>query len=165
MHTDVLDSTTMPVVNLIGNISGSFALAATSLSKTSFALTLMRITTDKTRLFVWFIVITTNLANGTAIIVIWNACRPVQKIWIPSFEGECWDEMSMLNYYIFASCGCSPRLLPSCLRDTHDMSSIIAYSAAMDFTMALLPSLVLRILPMNASEKLGVIMCMSLGVL
>ncbi|KAK5654592.1 hypothetical protein OQA88_7221 [Cercophora sp. LCS_1] len=124
------------------NIAGTLSLTAATWSKTSFAFTLLRLTEGWTRGFVWFIIITTNVAMGLSALFVWIQCMPVQKSWSPFMNGTCWPPTVIVNYNIFSA----------------------AYSAAMDLTLALLPWKLIWGLQMKTKEKIGVAVAMSCGI-
>lgn len=127
-------------------IATVFSVLGAAWSKTSFAFTLLRITREGSRNFywgIWCVVVTLN------VVLIFNAimqfiwCTPAQMAWNPDVDGECWDRSVVVRYTQFAA----------------------YYSAAMDFVLATVPVTVLVHLQMRLKEKIGVIICMSLGVL
>lgn len=127
----------------IGLVAATFALAATGLSKTSFALTLLRLTTGKIRKFIWFIIISINVFVGIIGLFVWIQCIPLAKSWDIRIPGTCWDPNIGIVYAKFAS----------------------AWSGTMDIVLALLPWKVIWGLKMCKKERLGVAVAMSLGVL
>lgn len=86
------------------SISAGFAsILATSWSKTSFATSLLRITSGGTRACVWLIILSVNLvmaANGT---LQWVQCWPVRKQWNTGMEGTCIPHHVVQNYNTFAA--------------------------------------------------------------
>ncbi|KAK4154919.1 hypothetical protein C8A00DRAFT_13996 [Chaetomidium leptoderma] len=111
-------------------------------AKTAFAVTLLRLTTGKTKAFVWFILVSMNIAMGFSAMVLWIQCQPLAKGWITDLPGTFW----------------APRrrwlILP-----------ISAYSAAMDFTLAILPWTFLPNLTLGDKDKIGISIAMSMGVI
>lgn len=123
-----------------------FSVLGAAWSKTSFAITLLRITRDGSRgLYwgIWCVVITMNVVLTFNAIVQFVWCTPVQAAWNASIHGACWDREVVVLYTQFAA----------------------FYSAAMDFILAAVPCVVIAKLSMRLKEKLGVIVCMSLGAL
>ena len=86
------------------NIAGTLSLVAATWSKTSFALTLLRLTEGWMKGLIWFIIITTNIAMGLSALFIWVQCTPVQKSWNPFMEGTCWPPTVIVHYNIFSAC-------------------------------------------------------------
>merc|ERR1712000_719166 len=78
-----------------------------------------------------------------AAILPWVQCRPFMKVFDHSLPGDCFDPSKVISYAIF----------------------VAAWNALMDFVLAALPWSVLWKLNMNSTEKMGVGLCMSLGIL
>ncbi|KAK4161872.1 hypothetical protein QBC43DRAFT_91493 [Cladorrhinum sp. PSN259] len=124
------------------NLAGTFFILAALWSKTSFGLTILRISSGWTKLAVWFIIITVNLALGGAIAITWGQCTPIQKTWRTGTPGHCWPKYIQVRYNIFTA----------------------VYSGAMDIILALIPWKLIWSLTMNRKEKCGVLVAMSMGV-
>ncbi|KAK1833454.1 hypothetical protein QBC39DRAFT_254427 [Podospora conica] len=127
---------------LINNLAGTFSILSALWSKTSFAITILRISSGWLKWLVWFIIITVNLALGLAIAFTWGQCTPIEKIWQPKLEGECWPKSIQIKYNIFTA----------------------IYSGAMDIVLAVVPWKIIWTLTMNKREKFGVLVAMSMGV-
>ncbi|EMR69931.1 putative integral membrane protein [Eutypa lata UCREL1] len=124
------------------SFTGSFMIIGAAWSKSSFAISLLRISTGWTRVLIWFIIISVNVILGLSALFTWIRCWPLQKMWISSLEGSCWSRWITLHYNMFTA----------------------AYSGAMDIVLALLPWKMLWQLPMNKKEKFGALAAMSMGV-
>lgn len=124
-----------------------FSVLGAAWSKTSFALTLLRITREGDQrvvyLGIWAVIVTMNLVLTFNAIVQFIWCAPAARAWRPDLEGKCWPRSVVVQYTQFAA----------------------YYSASMDFVLALVPWKVLVGLRMRLKEKLGVLVCMSLGIL
>ncbi|TLD07081.1 hypothetical protein PgNI_10907 [Pyricularia grisea] len=127
---------------LMSNTSGFFSILAAMLSKTSFAITVLRISEGWTRRFVWFIIITINTTLGFAALATYIQCSPSEKLWRPMLQGNCWPKEFIIDYNTFTA----------------------AYSGAMDIILALLPWRIIWKLTINKKEKLGVMVAMSMGL-
>ena len=68
----------------------TLSITAAVWTKTAFALTLLRLTTGMTKAFVWFIIISMNIAMGFSAMVLWIQCKPLAKGWIMDLPGTCW---------------------------------------------------------------------------
>lgn len=101
-HRSDLDRDSITATTLLQNISSTFSITASAWSKTSFALTMLRITGSKTRRFIWFAIVTINLTKAASGSVAWISCTPVYKAWTPYAEGTCWDKQSIANYNLFS---------------------------------------------------------------
>ena len=146
---------------LINNLAGTFSILSALWSKTSFAITILRISSGWLKGFVWFIIITVNLALGIAIAITWGQCTPIEKIWQPKLEGECWPKSIQIKYNIFTA---SMQPLTLSLKGTRADHPPV-YSGAMDIVLAIVPWKIIWTLTMNKREKLGVLFAMSMGVL
>jgi hypothetical protein len=122
------------------SISSCIGILGAASSKTSFAVTLLRLTDGWTKKLVWAIIISMNVIMLANAILSVASCNPPQKIWNPTITGTCWNP---LTYSVFAG----------------------AYSGAMDIFLSLLPWKITWSLQMRRKEKLGVAFAMSLGVL
>ncbi|KAI8635546.1 hypothetical protein F5Y19DRAFT_408276 [Xylariaceae sp. FL1651] len=123
-------------------ISGSFSLAAAALSKTSFALTLLRISNGWVRFAIWFIIITINVVLGLSAVFNWVQCTPVEKNFDIFIPGTCWRRETLIGYSAFGA----------------------AYSGFMDIVLAVLPWKIIWKMNMSRKERVGAICAMSLGV-
>ncbi|KAM0270241.1 hypothetical protein ACHAQH_009511 [Verticillium albo-atrum] len=139
---DITDFTVFETVALLGNLGGNASMFGIAWSKTSFALTLLRVVEGRMKWVIWFILISMNLAITGMVVMTWARCSPVEKNYKFDLPGHCWDARINADYMIFAS----------------------AYSGIMDIVLALLPWQVLWKLQLNAKEKLGVGIAMSLGI-
>lgn len=102
--TDIVPQSNLPTIGLLANLAASLAILAAVWSKTSFGMTLLRITGKKTKLAVWFIIISMNLAMTINVVTTWVQCYPVQKGWDrEGVEGRCWDARVNAYYGIFAA--------------------------------------------------------------
>lgn len=75
---------------LLGCVLGTVTVVGAIWSKTSWALTMLRLTDGWYRCFVWFAIVSVNLFMGFTALLIWIGCTPVQKSWEPYIEGDCW---------------------------------------------------------------------------
>ena len=89
-HKDEIPDGNLPQLNLLGVMSASFSIIASALSKTSFALTLVRVMDRPYQPVLWFIIATINLTGGLTALFSWIRCSPVEKVWLPLTRGVCW---------------------------------------------------------------------------
>ncbi|KAK0730087.1 hypothetical protein B0H67DRAFT_23334 [Lasiosphaeris hirsuta] len=129
-------------MGLVANISGFTSVLGVAFSKTSFAITLLRLTDGWLKWFVWFIIITLNLTQHASAVFFWVSCDPPAKTWNPTLEGTCWPPKIML-------------ILPWVIG---------GWSAFCDFALALLPWRLLFRFHMFRTEKVGIAIAMSMGV-
>ena len=91
-----------------------FVIMAISLSKTSFAMTLLGLATKKWQFWLlWFSIISVNVIMGLDAIFQFTQCTPVEKTWDTELSGVCWDSYIVIYYSMFAGGMHAPRqLLP-----------------------------------------------------
>ncbi|KAK3934519.1 hypothetical protein QBC46DRAFT_427091 [Diplogelasinospora grovesii] len=118
------------------NIVSTLLIAANLWSKTSFAITLLRLPSVWMRILIWFIILSLNGSLGASAIFVWIACTPLGR------RDSCISVGMSINYGIF-----------SC-----------AYSAAMDVALAFLPWKYIWSMQMSKREKIGVVVAMSMGI-
>lgn len=95
------------MLSLVGNVTGTLSILAAVWSKTSFALTLLRVMRGEGRAWyralLWFIVITTNVGMGLNALFVWVRCNPVAKTWDYQLEGVCWAPNVYPTFGMFAA--------------------------------------------------------------
>jgi hypothetical protein len=92
------------MVGELNAIAGVFSHGAAMLSKTSFAVTLLRIVTRKLERFViGFIIGTMNLVLALTLIFLLAQCRPIEASWDPFVQGDCWSIPLARYFGVFAS--------------------------------------------------------------
>ncbi|KAK4149363.1 hypothetical protein C8A00DRAFT_47010 [Chaetomidium leptoderma] len=135
----------MSSIGFMGNLTGTFSILAAVWSKTSFALTLLRLMSGRMRIVLWTIIATINIFMGLNAVFLWTRCSPASKTWNPFVPGTgtCWEPHVYPAYGMFAA----------------------GYSGVMDFVLALLPWKVIWKLQMKRKEKVGVALAMSMGIL
>lgn len=138
-----IDPNNVMTIALYTSIGASISCFASTFSKISFGVTLLRLTTGPARWFVWFCVITLFLTMLPSAFITWIQCKPTAKAWNPNLEGTCWDSTITVNYGIFNAAWC----------------------AVADFALALLPWTLILGLQMRTREKIGVGIAMSMGIL
>ncbi|KAL1837602.1 hypothetical protein VTJ49DRAFT_3620 [Mycothermus thermophilus] len=127
---------------VIVNAAGTLSVTAASWSKTSFGITLLKLTQGWVKKLTWFILISMNIAMGLSALFPWVNCRPLRKAWDMYVEGECWDPEVTVYYNMFSG----------------------IYSACADLALALLPWQFIVTLQMKWKEKMGVGIAMSMGI-
>ncbi|KAK4144968.1 putative integral membrane protein [Dichotomopilus funicola] len=129
---------------ITSNLSGSTSVAAVAWSKTSFGLTLLRLVNDRRILRALLIgmLIVVIVTHHCSVMFFWFSCDPPEKTWDPRVEGTCWSPSKFVTYSI----------------------CVAACSAVCDFTLALVPWVVLLRFNMYNGEKIGVAIAMSMGV-
>ncbi|KAH7200488.1 hypothetical protein DER44DRAFT_672272 [Fusarium oxysporum] len=105
-----VDPAVVPKIALTGTIFGLFAVLSAAWSKTSFALTLIRLVDGWMSWFLWFLIIATNITMDLVIVFSFVKCTPAKKVWHSNLPGTCWNPMVATYYNIFA--GVPPPLQP-----------------------------------------------------
>jgi hypothetical protein len=103
LHYSDMDPAKMPTQALLSYIAGFATILGTIWSKTSFSITLLRISTGRLRWLVWFIIISVNLVLGVSATIHWTQCWPLEKLWNYNMEGTCLPRETVQNYQVFAS--------------------------------------------------------------
>lgn len=76
---------------------------AAAVSKTSFALTLLRISSGWVKCIVWFAMLTVNVVMGLSILFNWISCSPVEKTFNVLTPGTCWPKTILIGYNSFVA--------------------------------------------------------------
>lgn len=92
----------MPTIILTATILSLFAVFAAAWSKTSFALTLIRLVDSWMKKLLWTVVVAMNIVMNLVIVFSFVKCTPVGKVWDSSIPGTCWDPYVTTYYNIFA---------------------------------------------------------------
>ncbi|KAK4124089.1 hypothetical protein N657DRAFT_376381 [Parathielavia appendiculata] len=144
LHYDDMELEKMPVMSLLSYIAGFSTILGAAWSKTSFAVTLLRISEERwTKWLIWFIIISVNVVLGVSATILWISCWPIPKLWYYNMEGTCWPKHIVEQYQTFTS----------------------IYSGTLDIVLAILPWKIIWALTINKREKLGVMVAMSMGTL
>lgn len=134
------------------------------LSKTSFAITLLRIVTRPwQKAILWFIIVSMNVIMWLCAICYLLQCKPAAALWRSELmsTADCWPS-SIFQTIALTAGGTNHKNDPA---RADGLTCFLAYSGCMDFILALLPWLVIWKLQMKRREKLGIAIAMSLGIL
>ncbi|KAF5634279.1 phenylacetyl ligase [Fusarium sp. NRRL 52700] len=137
-----VDPAVVPTIALTGTIFGIFGVLSASWSKTSFALTLIRLVDGWTSWFLWFLIISTNIIMDLVIVFSFVKCTPAKKVWHSSLPGTCWNPMVATYYNIFAG----------------------AFSGLVDLILCVIAWTIIWKLSMRTREKIGVGIALTFGV-
>ncbi|KAG8162936.1 hypothetical protein KVR01_007414 [Diaporthe batatas] len=130
---------------LLGSLSTTFSTLSAVWSKSSFGLTLLRLTQagyEKTRALVWVIMVSMNILMSCDALYSWVECQPSRRHWEIFTDGTCWSPDIAVRFGIAAG----------------------AYSGCMDVVMAVLPWRIIWETRMERREKIGVLVAMSMGL-
>ena len=89
----------LPEMPFVAVFAGFFSVLSATWSKTSFALTLIRLSERWMRLMIWGIIVTLNAIMGTAMLFMWVKCTPFAKIWDVEIEGTCIPPAKVIVLY------------------------------------------------------------------
>ncbi|KAH8719322.1 hypothetical protein GQ44DRAFT_623642 [Phaeosphaeriaceae sp. PMI808] len=141
MQMQDINPENLPILRLLGLVVPTFTITSASLSKTGFAILLLRLAKPWIKKLIWLMILSMNIISFLAALFLWVSCTPLRKGWHPAMEGTCWDNHPLMIHVMFAS----------------------AYSALLDFILSLLPLILLWNIQINIREKIGVIVAMSMG--
>jgi len=88
---------------LISVFAGFFLILAACWSKTSFAITLLRISHGWPRRWVIFVIFTTNFFLAGSGVLHWAQCFPFRRLWEQDVEGNCMPLEIINGYNMFTS--------------------------------------------------------------
>ena len=144
-HTWDVPFETLPYMFKVYSVAGTLSICASVWSKTSFALTILRLTDGWLRKLIWALIISMNVFMGITALINYIHCWPLDKLWdfTGALPGTCWPIDVVINFDIFSA----------------------VYSGAMDIALALLPWKLIMKLQMRQKEKIGVAVAMSMGIL
>ncbi|KAK4185902.1 hypothetical protein QBC35DRAFT_524652 [Podospora australis] len=144
---DVTSQDILDMTRLVSVVAGFFLVLAAAWSKTSFALTLLRLTIPTKKCFsvrgmIWFAIWSTNLAIAASGVFQWAQCWPLDKLWRQWLPGQCLRLGIVNGYNMF----------------------VAAYSGLMDITLAMLPCKIFYPLRIQRDEKIGIVVAMGMGI-
>ncbi|KAH7141099.1 hypothetical protein EDB81DRAFT_799413 [Dactylonectria macrodidyma] len=143
-HIWTISDENLRTINLNTILVATFGIIATTMGKTSFAITLYRIATNQwMKYFLIFVIVSVNVSMNLVWIFGFAKCTPLQKVFDSNVPGTCWNKTRLSRYQLFAA----------------------YYSAILDFVLALLPWQILMGMTMLRRERLGVAIAMSLGAI
>jgi hypothetical protein len=155
-----VDPALIPTIALTGTIYGLFAVLSAAWSKTSFALTLIRLVDGWMNWFLWFLIVSMNIIMNLVIVFSFIKCTPAEKVWRSTVPGSCWNPHVATYYNIFAG---GQSLFPHRLR--HYLSTQSAFSGVVDLALCILAWMIIWKLSMRTREKIGVGIALTFGIL
>ncbi|ERT01090.1 hypothetical protein HMPREF1624_02329 [Sporothrix schenckii ATCC 58251] len=136
-HFDEFDPRNLERYGIYSMLSGFFSILSSVFSKTSFAITLLRLTDGWTKRLIWAIIVSLHILMPFSAAFLFVSCSsPVQV------HGKCWSASVAVIYGIVVG----------------------SYSAFCDLALALLPWRILLRCRMYRREKIGVALAMSMGI-
>ncbi len=92
----------LPKMPFVAVFAGFFSVLSAAWSKTSFALTILRLSGAHRwlRVLIWFLIITVNAILGVAMLFMWIKCYPFARVWDWSItEGWCIPQEKIIVLY------------------------------------------------------------------
>lgn len=108
LHYEDMELEKMPGVSMFSYAAGFATILGTAWSKTSFGITLLRISGGWARWLVWFLIASVNLVLGASAVVLWVQCWPIAKLFSEAEEGSCWPRVIVEHYQTFCSSKWTP---------------------------------------------------------
>ncbi|CAN9376520.1 unnamed protein product [Alternaria alternata] len=142
-HALDIDFSHFDRITYYGATALTVSLAAITISKISFGVTLLRLTDGYLKMYVWFAIVTMAIFAIPAGVLPWILCKPLAKTFVDILPGTCITKEPSIIYGRFQA----------------------VWSALMDFSLALIPWKILLGLQMRSAEKIGAGIAMSLGLL
>ncbi|KAB5511641.1 hypothetical protein GE09DRAFT_925376, partial [Coniochaeta sp. 2T2.1] len=141
---ELTDFSLLPSLNKFLFVGEFFGIIGISIAKTSFCVTLLRLANERWhKVFIWFCIVTVNGFMWPCAITFFVGCTPLAKKWDDSVPGHCIDTLPILNFAVFAG----------------------VWSALTDFLLAAFPWVLVWKLQMRRVERIGICICMSMGLL
>lgn len=90
------------LVGMLCQIAQTLAVMACTISKTTFAITLLRIVVQTWAYYIlWFAIITMNIFNVLAAIFVFGQCKDPRHLWNPAIPSQCWSTNVFTHFSIF----------------------------------------------------------------
>lgn len=165
-HITQIDPANLPMLHTLNHVGASFAILACTLTKTSWALTMLRIvrnTRDCMRVMVWCLLISVNVLMDVGIILNFLECDGTGLTVSPT-KMWCWTNLVAANYNVF-SAGKWFQCIKLLQHFTNSSSlTWTAWSGLADIILALLAWVIILPMQLRPKDKIGVAVAMSLGI-
>lgn len=103
LHFEDMVLENIPIVAEYSYAAAFATLLGVSWSKTSFAVSILRISNGRMRWFIWFIIISTNMVLITNAILLYAQCTPIKRLFDEQAEGTCWPKTIGEHYQTFCA--------------------------------------------------------------
>jgi hypothetical protein len=104
-HIWTISNENLRTIRLNTILVATFGIIATTTSKTSFALTLYRITSNQwMKYFLIFVMVSITISMNLVWIFGFAKCTPLERVFDPAVPGTCWDGNKLLKFQLFAAC-------------------------------------------------------------
>ena len=109
----------------------------------------------------WFLSVSSVVVAVLIIGLEFAQCTPVQKLWIPTLDGSCWDPKKVNDWDIAGSCKSQDHVHSQVMW----LISLPGYWALEDLLLAVIPVTFLWNLKVSAGRKLALCVLLGLGLL
>lgn len=99
-HAAELNAATFREFALTDEVASTIAITVTSLAKTGFAVTLLKIVDGWPRFADWLIIGVVNIVSGVSGTLIWLQCTPLRKNFEPTPFGTCFPDSTRVGIQI-----------------------------------------------------------------
>lgn len=103
LHFEDMAPENIPVVAEYSYAAGFATVLGIAWSKTSFGLTILRISNGWRRWLIWFIIISMNMVLIANAIMLYAQCTPVRRLFDELSEGTCWPKIYGERYQGFCA--------------------------------------------------------------
>jgi hypothetical protein len=110
LHTSQLSLFQLQTLGPLILARASLTIIATVWSKTSFAVTLLRLAEGWLKPVLWFILVTMNIAMGLSVVFGFVQCTPIAKSINMTLPGTCWPFTTLLYYSMSSGSEWNPLL-------------------------------------------------------
>lgn len=86
---------------ILSNTSGFTSIIAVACSKTSFAITLLRLSDGWMKWFIIALLVLLNTTHYISALFFWVSCNPPAKTYNVMLPGECWPTSVTVKYSLF----------------------------------------------------------------
>jgi hypothetical protein len=102
-HIDTISHDNLKLISLNTILVATFGCLATSISKTAFAVTLYRLTSNRwMKLLLIWIIVSVNIIYNLIWIFGFLKCTPFEKVVDNSTPGKCWNKQRLLIFQLVA---------------------------------------------------------------
>jgi len=162
-HLYYLSPAELVMVQKFTWIAQGFSIFALATAKISVSLLLLKIIGPATvwrKRILWFNMVFFMLQCIVSVAIIFGQCRPMRALWEPVPGAHCLNPKVQTNFAIAASGMASLLLLALPL-----LTEPIAYSAMMDFVLAIIPVSIVYNLNMGWKKKAALCILLGMGFL
>ena len=103
LHFEDMELENIPVVAEYSFAAGFATILGIAWSKTSFGLTILRISDGWMRWLVLYIVLSMNVVMVTNAILLYAQCTPIRRLFDELAEGTCWPKEVGERYQTFSA--------------------------------------------------------------